>query len=279
MHHSPRIEERLNPLREDLLNHPIYVEIDRIDALRLFMEYHVFAVWDFMSLLKVLQRRLCCVEVPWVPPADPQTCRFINQIVLAEESDDDGRGGFASHFELYRHSMGQCGASTTGIDGFLGDLRRGVPVQEALASPTVPAAARSFVQQTFMIIDSGDLCAIASAFTYGREDLLPDVFQRIVDKLNVEAGGQLEDFHYYLQRHIGLDGDEHGPMATRLLQSLCGADDELWDKAEQAAVDCFLARQELWNGIYEAVRRENVSLGNLDPAASAPQQKLSQGSQ
>ena len=263
LHHNVRIEDQLNPLREALLNHRIYGEIDRMDALRLFMEHHVFAVWDFMSLLKVLQRRLCCVEVPWVPPADPQACRFINEIVLAEESDDDGRGGFASHFELYHRSMKQCGANTAGIDGFLRDLRRGIPVQTALASPTVPEVARHFVQQTFKIIGSGDLCAVASAFTYGREDLLPDVFQRIVDELNTQAGGQLDDFKHYLERHIGLDGDEHGPMATRLVQSLCGSDESLWKVSEDTAVNCLIARQNLWDGIYEAVRLHEVSLGHV----------------
>lgn len=254
-----RIEQRLQPLKESLLNHRIYGEIDRLEALRLFMEHHVFAVWDFMSLLKAIQKRLCCVELPWVAPDDSQACRFINEIVLAEESDEDGRGGFASHFELYRRSMKRCGASTVGIDGFLSDLRQGVPVQKALASATVPAAARSFVQQTFKIIDSGNLCAIASAFTFGREDLLPDVFQRIVDKLNVEAGGQLEDFKYYLQRHIGLDGDEHGPMAARLVQLLCGSDESMWKVTEETAAKCLIARQRLWDGIHEAVRSQAAS--------------------
>jgi hypothetical protein len=254
-----KIEQRLAPLKEALLNHRIYGEMDRMDALRLFMEHHIFAVWDFMSLLKVLQRQLCCVEVPWLPSADPQLSRFINEIVLAEESDEDVRGGYASHFELYHRSMKQCGANTARIDGFLSELRRGVPVETALASQAVPAAARHFVERTFKMIETGNLCEVASAFTFGREDLLPDVFQRIVDELNTQAGGQLGDFKYYLDRHIGLDGDEHGPMATRLLQSLCGADDALWEKAEQAAVDCLLARQELWNGIYDAISKEGVT--------------------
>jgi hypothetical protein len=255
------MEDQLNPLREALLKNRIYGEMDRLDVLRLFMEYHVFAVWDFMSLLKALQRRLCCVEVPWVAPADPLACRFINEIVLTEESDEDGRGGFASHFELYYRSMKQCGANTSGIDGFLGDLRRGVPVETALASPTVPDAARRFVEKTFQIIQSGNLCAIASAFTYGRENLLPDVFQRIVDELNRKVDGQLNDFKYYLERHIGLDGDEHGPMATRLVQSLCGSDESSWKVVEETAVSCLMARQKLWDGIYEAAIGKGVPSG------------------
>jgi hypothetical protein len=256
-----RIEEQLNPLREVLLDHRIYREMDRLDVLRLFMEHHVFAVWDFMSLLKVLQQRLCCVSVPWVVPADPQACRFINEIVLAEESDDDGRGGIASHFELYHRSMKQCGADTAGIDGFLSDLRRGVPVLTALESPAVPEACRRFVEKTFEIIETGNLCAVASAFTFGREDLLPDVFQRIVDKLNMQAGGQLDCFKYYLERHIGLDGDEHGPMATRLVQSLCGSDESLWKVAEETAASCLVARQQLWDGIYDAVNGKGIASG------------------
>jgi hypothetical protein len=260
------IQERLAPLRAGLLNHPIYQEIDRLDSLRLFMEHHVFAVWDFMSLLKALQRRLSCVEVPWLPAFDPLGSRLVNEIVVAEESDEDGRGGFASHFELYRRSMIRSGANTAPIDGFLGELRRGKPVSAALQSPGTPKCARPFVRQTFDIIEGGNLCSIASAFTFGREDLLPAVFQRIVDELNVEAGGGLEDFKYYLKRHIGLDGDEHGPMANRLLSSLCGADESRWQAAEQVAVDCLEARRGLWDGIYEVIRQKKNAAAADDSA-------------
>ena len=133
-------------------------------------------------------------------------------------------------------------------------IASGQSVSRRPRSVAVPDCARRFVRQTFEIIESGNLCAIASAFTSGREDLLPAVFQRIVDKLNVETGGGLEDFKYYLERHIGLDGDEHGPMATRLVQSLCGSDQSLWKVAEETAVNCLIARQKLWDGIFGAVR-------------------------
>ena len=249
-----RIEERLEPLRRGLLTHPIYQEIDQLESLRVFMEHHVFAVWDFMSLLKLLQRHLTCVDVPWVPGIDAQVSRFVNEIVLAEESDEDGQGGYASHFELYHRSMTQCGADTTIVDCFLNALKAGVALPVAFEQANVPLASRGFVQQTFDIIERGRLCAVASAFTFGREDLLPAVFQRIVDSLNVESGGKLEAFKYYLERHIGLDGDEHGPMAHRLLQSLCGSDNSQWEQAEEAAVNSLIARRQLWDGISEAIR-------------------------
>lgn len=155
--------------------------------------------------------------------------------------------------------MVRCGANTAFIDGFLDEVRQGKPVLAALESPAVPPCARRFVRQTCDIIAGDNLCAIASAFTFGREDLLPAVFQRIVDGLDVEAGGGLDDFKYYLKRHIGLDGEEHGPMANRLLQSLCGSEEAQWQLAEQTAVDCLTARRVFWDGIYDGIRRENIT--------------------
>ena len=146
MNQLEHLRERLADLKKGLLSHPLYREIDRLEALQRFMEHHVFAVWDFMSLLKALQRRLCSVDVPWLPAADPNHCRLVNEIVLAEESDADGRGGFASHFELYRRAMVRCGANTQAIDCFLDELRRGKGVSAALEAPAIPACARRFVR-------------------------------------------------------------------------------------------------------------------------------------
>lgn len=250
-----RLRGRVTPLKNALLDHAIYQKINSLSALRLFMEHHVFAVWDFMSLLKALQASLCCVGVPWLPASDPQATRFINEIVLAEESDEDGQGGFLSHFDLYRRAMTRCGADTTVIDLFLEELRQGCTVPAALESVGVVDCVRRFVRHTFGLIGEGNLCAVASAFTFGREDLLPGIFQRIVDELSAEAGTGLDDFRYYLHRHIGLDGDEHGPMAGRLLVSLCGNDEARWEEAEEAAVTALEARRDLWDALHTKLRR------------------------
>lgn len=249
-----RLRARLAPLRAALSDHPVYGEIDGPAALRLFMEHHVFAVWDFMSLLKALQRRLCCNEVPWLPPADHAGARLVNEIVLAEESDEDGRGGFVSHFSLYVRAMVGCGADTSRVDRFLAELRRGSPLSAALGVAGAPACAREFVRRTFAVIEGGEPVALAATFTFGREDLLPDLFRRIVDELSEDAGGGLDELRYYLHRHIGLDGDEHGPMAARLVQSLCGNDEARWAVAECTAVAALEARRDLWDGMHAAIR-------------------------
>lgn len=244
-----QIERELSPFRDSLLNHPIYAEIDHIDNLHRFMQHHVFAVWDFMSLLKALQYQICGARLPWLPPADPMVARFVNEIVLGEETDCDGDGGFTSHFELYHRAMQSCGVDTGQIDRFLDEIRMGHPVETALAACRAPESVQQFVNHTFAVIGRGDLCEIAAAFTFGREDLLPDVFQRIIDELNAEIGGGLDAFQYYLSRHVELDGDHHGPMAARMIAWICGDDDAKWQLATDAAIESLRARIRLWDGM------------------------------
>lgn len=248
-----QIHEQLNPLRKSLLEHSLYAHIDCLEALHFFMQHHVFAVWDFMSLLKTLQQRLCHNRVPWLPPESRQGCRMVNEIVLAEESDEDGEGGFASHFELYHQAMQTCGADTSVIDRFLDELRAGRSVQQALVDADAPIAVRSFVSQTFQAIEGGDLCAIASAFTFGREDLLPELFRQIVNQLSLDPSAGLDRFKFYLERHIDLDGDEHGPMAEQLVNYLCGDSEANRMIAERAAIDALESRLQLWNSVGETL--------------------------
>ncbi len=244
-----QIQSAIDPLRSALLEHPIYRRISDRAALRTFMEHHVFAVWDFMSLLKALQRQICCVSVPWLPNADALGSRFINEIVLGEESDEDGHGGYASHFDLYHQAMTTFGASTDKIDRFVGHLREGLSLHQALRSAQVGQPIQSFVEHTFAIIESNDLCGMAAAFTFGREDLLPAVFERIVDEIDRETLGGLGEFKHYLQRHVELDSGEHGPMALRLVADLCGDDRAKWDIARRAAVAALESRLQLWDAI------------------------------
>jgi hypothetical protein len=116
--------------RRMLMAHPVYTSIRSVDELRIFMQHHAFAVWDFMSLLKALQKALSCVDVPWIPAGHPNTRRLINEIVMTEETDEDGLGGFISHFELYLDAMRQVGADTGAIDDFIAQIR----VREDVAS-------------------------------------------------------------------------------------------------------------------------------------------------
>ena len=254
-----QLQSSLSDLRNQLINHRLYEQLNSMHAMHVFMQHHVFAVWDFMSLLKTLQRKLTCIDVPWRPAASPASCRMINEIVLGEESDTDGQGGYVSHFELYVAAMQQAGADTAAVDTFLTRLSASNSRQDAFAAASVSPDIQRFVDTTFGIINTGDLCAIASAFTFGREELLPDVFQQIVARLNAASSGRLDRFEFYLRRHIELDGDEHGAMARQLMEELCGSDDSRWKSARRAAVKSLEARRDLWDAVADSLEAEVAS--------------------
>ena len=149
-----QLQSRLGELRQALVNHEIYDRLSTIESLQVLLQQHVFAVWDFMSLLKALQRKLTCIELPWRPSARSATCRLVNEIVLAEESDLGPDGRPASHFELYLGAMEQAEADTNQIESFLQKLDTRGGIQGALQSTEMPSATRNFVAATFEIIES-----------------------------------------------------------------------------------------------------------------------------
>lgn len=245
------LQESLYPLRKQLIEHPVYSRIGTLEELQIFMEHHVFAVWDFMSLLKALQRDLTCVTVPWIPQGGQLSRRFINEIVLAEESDEDSGGRYTSHFELYRAAMKQCQADTSIIDRFIELIRQGETVFAALEKASVPQAAQDFVITTWSIVESGSTHSIAAAFTLGREELIPDMFRSLVAELQNQFSGQLNLFSNYLERHIELDEEHHTPMAFQMLAELCGNDSRKWREVEETAHIALKARIALWDGVVE----------------------------
>lgn len=244
------LDARLKPLRHQLSVHPLYTNIRTLDHVRLFMESHVFAVWDFMSLLKALQRRLTCVDLPWIPTAYPASRRFINQIVMGEESDEfEGRS--ISHFELYLEAMELARADTRRIRNVVASAAHGV---EGLHMEQVPAGAREFVECTFQIISSGSIAAMAAAFTFGREDAIPDMFRLLVRSLSAQTNGAVERFAWYLERHIEVDGNDHGPLSLRMVSDVCGSDSILWEEAYRAGEQALQARLKLWDDLLSQIR-------------------------
>jgi Protein of unknown function (DUF3050) len=245
-----RLEEQIADARRAVIEHPLYAALDNAAAIQTFMEHHVFAVWDFMSLLKSLQRNLTCVELPWVPTGPTGSRRLINDIVLVEESDERG-DGFISHFELYLEGMAQAGADRSIIDPFIGSLRAGRPVLDAIEEMKVPGPAADFVRLTWGLIESAPVHAQAAAFAFGREDLIPDMFQQVV-RVN-ERVGSLDTFVDYLARHIQVDSEEHTPMAMQMLADLCGDDDAKWATCAETINLALAARTRLWDGILAAI--------------------------
>jgi Protein of unknown function (DUF3050) len=248
-----RLKKAVEPTRDQVISHPLYRGLDNLGSVVSFMEHHVFAVWDFMSLLKTLQSRLTCVDTPWVPTGPTGSRRLINDIVLVEESDELG-SGFISHFELYVNGMTQAGASTGAIDTFIGLLRDGKPVLPSLKEAGAPENAATFVTTTWEFIDQAPVHCQAAAFAFGREDLIPDMFDQVAT-LNKELDDQLSTFVDYLRRHIQVDSEEHTPMAMQMLADLCDDDEGKWLECEETINTALSARIRLWDGILAAIQR------------------------
>tara|TARA_B110000003_G_scaffold108484_1_gene110978 strand:- start:206 stop:946 length:741 start_codon:yes stop_codon:yes gene_type:complete len=232
------VNKNIQSYKEEIVNHPLYSQLNTIDDVQKLMEIHVYAVWDFMSLLKGLQIELTCTKIPWKPIGENKTRRLINSIVLEEESDVDSEGNPSSHYEMYLDAMKECGANTSEIDKFVNSV-------SGVNLPKINTAVDSFLATTFDVLNSGEAHKIAAAFTFGREDLIPDMFTAIVNDLSKEH--KLDKFVYYLERHIELDGGEHGPLALELISNLCGEDEQKWEEVEETAIACLVARKKLWD--------------------------------
>jgi hypothetical protein len=254
MHPSiQKINAAIEPLRQEIINHKVYAEINDLEDLKIFMNFHIYAVWDFMSLLKTLQNNLTCTSVPWFPVGDAKTRHLINEIVVGEESDTDKNGVTKSHFELYLDAMQQCGADVKQMELFISAMKTTTDFDEGYKKAQTPAAAQNFVNHTFECIYSNKSHVQAAVFTFGREDLIPAMFHSIVSDMHQKFPDSLTVFKYYLERHIEVDGDHHSNLALEMTSNLCGTSEEFWLEAEEASIKSLQQRIALWDGIYDAI--------------------------
>ena len=250
-----QIENELAPLRKQLVNHDLYKNLKSITDIKIFMEQHVFAVWDFMSLVKKLQIDLTNTKIPWTPSSSPIAGRLINEIVWGEETDINKNNIPMSHFEMYIDSMLSIGANTKLIDGFINDINKGSVVDDALKPLNISMEVKEFVNFSFAIIKQNKTHEIAAVFTFGREDLLPDLFVKLLEQLQKEHSNSLDDIIYYFKRHIELDGDEHGPMALNMISELCGNDKLKWNEVILASKKALQMRINLWDSINRSIKK------------------------
>jgi hypothetical protein len=243
-----QLRNALAPLRNGLVNHPIYTEVDSLTRLREFMQMHVFAVWDFMSLAKRLERELTSSSLPWTPPRSPRLARFANEVILGEETDLGPDGKPISHFELYLRAMDEVGADTTQIRSLTAQLALGARWQEVLEDLSIPPGVSEFVTETLDCALHGSIVEVGSAFFFGREDVIPEMFQRLLG-LWGDAKTEVPHFTYYLERHIELDGGSHGPWAQDMLTTLAGQRQSNWHKAAIAAQRAIASRIQLWDSV------------------------------
>ena len=248
----------IQSLRDRLDAHPIYAALSSLDDLRVFMQHHVYSVWDFMSLIKYLQHQIAPARWPWTPHGDASVQRFINELVLEEETDValPGQAGHTSHFVLYLAAMREIGADA---DTALQFVRRVSEsgIAAALNSGLPPAPSVAFTRTTFAFIDSDKPHMVAAALALGREHVIPAMFRALLSRMTVTAA-QAPSFHYYLNRHVTLDEDFHAPLSLRLLEVLCGEDANKRHEAQAAALLAVEARIQFWDGVMRALPSQHA---------------------
>lgn len=250
--------EKVKLAAEPLQYHKVYGLLTGYDNLSLFMESHVFAVFDFMSLVKSLQLELTGMQIPWRPVGSANTRYLINEIVTGEESDIDEAGQRTSHFELYLKAMRQVGANTKPIENLLALTNSGSSVELALELCGGPTGAIAFSQHTFNIIKTQPVGVRAAVFAFGREDLIPSMFLSMLAKMEGAKAAKLSAFRYYLERHIEVDGGQHSHLAWEMTRELLGQDKHLWKQAENAVLASLKARIALWDSVCHEIAGRTV---------------------
>ncbi|MCM2129576.1 DUF3050 domain-containing protein [Larsenimonas rhizosphaerae] len=248
--------QHLDARKQVLFHHPVFNALTHQDQLRELMQWHVFAVWDFMTLAKRLQNELTCTRLPWVPPRYPDAAHLINEIVTGEETDRNRTGGHSSHFELYVKAMEEVHADVAPIERFISEVREGQDPIGVMRAMDTPPAVIDFVGNTLDVAMNAPVHVVAAYFLHGREDIIPEMFSRLLSAWQVD-NEDVPTFVYYLKRHIELDADNHGPAAEKMLAELVGDDVDMQQQAMQAAIDAVDSRIAFWDAL----------LAQLTPAA------------
>lgn len=251
------INTRIQPQKKQLLQHSLYEKVKTIDDLNCFLENHIYAVWDFMSLLKALQNKLTCTTTPWIPIGNPEIRYLINEIVVAEETDLSLDGKRVSHFEMYLDAMLQSGANTNPINAFLENITTTQNIFVSIKQSDLHPNVKAFLDYTFRVIEGGKPHEIAAAFTFGREDLIPTMFTEILRNFQINfPETDLSKLIYYFERHIELDADEHGPMAMQMITELCGDSETKWKEVAEISMQALEKRIGLWDAIEQQLEQK-----------------------
>lgn len=241
---------------EEMKNHRVFDLVKTKEDLQVFMQMHCYAVWDFMTLLKRIQTEYTGMRWPWAPPHPKRArlARLVNEIVLAEESDDDGQGGYCSHFVLYEKAMLEVGADINTVNSFLMKVRMGIPPVESAAralinlSEEVRNAVMAYIGDTTSVARNAPNEEVVAYFLFGREDSVPAMFSNLLAKL-----GDLKEsapvFVRYLQRHIELDGEHHSAAVAELLEVELDKNPIRTKNALNAAINAVKARIALWEAV------------------------------
>ena len=255
-----QLTKRLTPVIDEIIHHDLYHDISSIADLQLFMGEHVFAVWDFMCLLKELHRLIVSTSAPWFPPKDALSANLISSILVEEEGDLAEDGSYASHFDIYLLAMEKIGADTIPIKRLLLALGNGKSIEDAIDLVPLRPGTKQFVLTTFSFFKRS-IHELAAAFVYGREGVTACMFEPLLQQLEAQLDRgetQYSTLVYYFKRHIDLDSNAHFPKALKMLENFIGDDNKKLKEAEQAAFCALNARISFLSDIHACIQQKQA---------------------
>jgi hypothetical protein len=155
---------------------------------------------------------------------------------------------------MYLDAMDAMGADLHLVNKFIAHAKKSNNIFDVIATTTLDKRIKDFLNFTFEVIAEGEVHKIAAAFTFGREDLIPGMFTSILEEIKTNfPTANLDSFIYYFQRHIDLDGDEHGPLAMQMITDLAKDDDVKWTEMKEISKIALQKRIQLWNAIEDSL--------------------------
>ena len=207
MDHLSELQKQIKPLRDQLMDHPLYISIREKEDLRIFMEGHVYAVWDFASLINGLCTRL--THLGDHSELDNESLLALLSAITNQGPETEGKP--FGLFSDYRNAMQLAGASTFEIDDLVNRVRQGTPPERAILDSKLPGYVVQFLDHTFSILRENNLVVMAATFAFGRGGLIPELFSRMVDKRVQEGDESLTGLQAYLNGYIEV-GSETGTL-------------------------------------------------------------------
>ncbi|CAI3934924.1 unnamed protein product [Commensalibacter communis] len=250
---TQQYESELQQANQKMRNHILFSSIKTIEDLRYFMKYHVFAVWDFMSLAKRLQQEFTCTTLPWTPRHNNKAARAMNDIILGEETDVNLDGSHASHYEMYLNAMEDVNSDPLPIQTMVNEFEHNTNIEfKAIVNKqNIPTYVKDFVIHNLDTAINGSLHEVLGSFFYGREDAIPEMFSNLLKEWGLKES-DYPKFVYYLVRHIELDGDSHGPAVHSIISNLKDSPDK-YIALLKSAIAAVEHRIKLWDGIHRDI--------------------------
>ena len=253
------MDEILKKVRADyssLNNHPLYSSLNNLPRLKFFMERHIYAVLDFMTLVKNLQKKISPMGTLWSPPENPTLCRFIGEIILEEETDQLPTGEYLSHFQIYCRALKE----------IQGNPQMAIEFSQSPLAPSnklnfesflLPKSVRNFLAFNQELIRESKAHTLAASFYFGREKAIPIIFKSIL-KETLVTEKEAPMFHFYLGRHIELDSNEHGPKAKEMIKYFCQDKKTLCHEVLLTAKKVIEQRVKFWDEILEEMQETRI---------------------